>query len=333
MAALLERAEFKFPEGKGAPRAAPKTGAPAELTNDLVVNARDAIVELWKQRGYVKMKAAARKAKLGYALDREEALGYVVASALHMPLLTPFEARYIGKRAGTLPVFEKLAGHKKRGTTVSRECIALLDESAPLSFALPKTKPKPLLPAVAAPSIPPPPSAPSPSAPLPPPPTPPLLPPLPPPSVPLQEPAADVSSQVDFIDAGNPSVAFFAARRHPEIPGYRGRPGGDEVERYWDPAKPPCVPSDHRPASLFNSREAAEAAGAAHRVEQFAPRPDDGDGDFDEEQYELACVKHKHALRRLREGKRGASYQALPMWSRGPCHVALGGADSRTGVL
>ena len=40
----------------------------------------------------------------------------MVTSALHMPLLTPFEARTIGKRAGSLPIFSKLAGYKKRGT-------------------------------------------------------------------------------------------------------------------------------------------------------------------------------------------------------------------------
>jgi hypothetical protein len=300
VAALLERAEFKFPEGNGAPRAAPKTGAPAELTNDLVVNARDAILELWNVRGYVKMKAPERKAKLGYALDREEALGYVVASALHKPLLTAFEARCIGKRAGTLPVFEKLAGHKKRGTTASPECIALLNEAAPLSFAPPKAKPPAPTPLPeATPPTPLPPPPPPPSAPL----LPAPLPPLPPPSLPLQLQPAAVSPQVqvDFSDAGDCSVAFFSEKRHPEIPGFRGRPGGGGDEIYWDPARPPCVPSDHRPANLFNSREAAEAAAAAARVEQFSPYPDeDGEDDcFDEDEYELACLKHKQALRRL----------------------------------
>ena len=97
-------------------------------------------------------------------------------------------------------------------------------------------------------------------------------------------------------------MAFWATKRHPEIPGYRGRPGGDEAERFWNPAAPPCVPSDHRPTCLFSSRLAAEAAAAASRVEHFAPRPDsDGEDEyFDEELYELACVKHKHALRHLR---------------------------------
>ena len=36
-----------FPEGLGRPRAAPKVGAPAQLINALVVNAKSAIDELW----------------------------------------------------------------------------------------------------------------------------------------------------------------------------------------------------------------------------------------------------------------------------------------------
>ena len=124
--------------------------------------------------------------------------------------------------------------------------------------------------------------------------------PLPPPSVPL----AESTPQVDYAEAGDTSVGFWATARHPEIPGYRGRPGGDQAERYWNPAKPPCVPSDHRPAHLFNSREAAEASGAASRVERFAPRPEEDyaeDECFEcyEEEYEIACVRHKHTLRRL----------------------------------
>ena len=129
-----------FPAGKGAPKAVAKEGAAAELTNDLVAHAKEAIDALWKARGYVKMKAAERKQHLGYALDREEALGYVVASALqlHKPLLTAAEARTIGKRRGSLPVFSKLAEYKKRGTTGSVACVSLLAEAAPLSFAPPK---------------------------------------------------------------------------------------------------------------------------------------------------------------------------------------------------
>ena len=60
------------------------------------------------------------------------------------------------------------------------------------------------------------------------------------------------------------------------IPGYRGLPGGDAEERFWNPEKPPCVPSDHRPAHLSNSREAAEAGlrGPGNQpAEGAAPQP------------------------------------------------------------
>ena len=113
------------------------------------------------------------------------------------------------------------------------------------------------------------------------------------------------------------------------------------VERYWNPAMPPCVPSDHRPAHLFNSRDAAEAAGMASRVEQFEPRSDDDECDTNEEQYELAVIKHKHALQRLREAFPGIDEQhhtrlcpcgrgALAMWpwvvqnaKRGFCECSM----------
>ena len=107
---------------------------------------------------------------------------------------------------------------------------------------------------------------------------------------------------MDYVDAGDTRYGLWATERHPDIPGYRGRPGGDEEERYWNPERPPCVPSDHRPANLFTSKEAAETAGAAARVERFAPKPDsDGEDEcFNEEAYDVACVKYKHALRRLK---------------------------------
>ena len=86
----------------------------------------------------------------------------------------------------------------------------------------------------------------------------------------------------------------------PAPPGYRGVPCADDEERYWDPKKAPCVPSDCRPQHLFNSRVAAEAVFAALCVEWAHPSPDGFDsGDPDEERYENACVKHKFAVRRL----------------------------------
>ena len=103
------RADNLFPESKGAPKAVAEVGGTASLNNLLVVRAKEGIDDLWKARGYLKMKTAQRKQRLGYSLDREEALGYLVTSALHMPLLSPDEARTIGKRAGSLPIFSKLA--------------------------------------------------------------------------------------------------------------------------------------------------------------------------------------------------------------------------------
>eukprot|EP00966_Prymnesium_polylepis_P009428 217401-Prymnesium_polylepis.1 len=88
-----------FPEGQERVQAARKVGGAAPLVNALIVNTKDAIDELWNVRGYVSMKGAQIKQRLGYALDREEALGYVVTSALALPLLSPLEARAIGKRA------------------------------------------------------------------------------------------------------------------------------------------------------------------------------------------------------------------------------------------
>lgn len=138
------------------------------------------------------------------------------------------------------------------------------------------------------------------------------LPSPPPAAMPQSTPvAAEPKPQVDFTGVGDLSVPFFANRRHPEIAGYRGRPGGDDEERFWNPTMPPCVPSDRRPARLFNSREAAEAAGAASRVEDLAPPPPDDEEygeddhnpmwDFNEDEYEVACLKHRQKLRRLRE--------------------------------
>ena len=110
--------------------------------------------------------------------------------------------------------------------------------------------------------------------------------------------------RVDYTGAGDTSKPFWAAARHPEIKGYRGRPGGgggDPDERYWNPRKPPCVPSDDRPEHLFNTRVAAEAASAASMVEAWEPPPYEDEYYCDEERYALACVKHEHAIRRLRE--------------------------------
>ena len=51
MALLLQMADAMFPEGQGAPRAMAKVDAAAEESNELLVNAKEAVDELWRQRG------------------------------------------------------------------------------------------------------------------------------------------------------------------------------------------------------------------------------------------------------------------------------------------
>lgn len=43
VAALQQMAESMFPEGKGSPSAAAKAAAAAELTNELIVHAKEAV--------------------------------------------------------------------------------------------------------------------------------------------------------------------------------------------------------------------------------------------------------------------------------------------------
>ena len=63
---LLERAEVKFPEGTNGPKVAPKDGAPADLTNELIVNAKEALKLHWAKRRYDKMQPKQQHAALGY---------------------------------------------------------------------------------------------------------------------------------------------------------------------------------------------------------------------------------------------------------------------------
>jgi hypothetical protein len=60
------------------------------------------------------------KEKLGYALDRYEAVAYLVTGAMHLPLLSPSEAWTIGKRITNIigksgTVGSKLKALRKRG--------------------------------------------------------------------------------------------------------------------------------------------------------------------------------------------------------------------------
>ena len=63
-AALLAIAECLFPEGKEMPKAVAKLGAAAELTNELAVNAKDAIDSLWMaQRAAAEPRSSWRRAR------------------------------------------------------------------------------------------------------------------------------------------------------------------------------------------------------------------------------------------------------------------------------
>ena len=82
VAMCLETAFGMFPEGKGGPKAVPKTEKAAPLTNALLVNASKAVGKFWEARGYDPKKPEVTKAKLGYALDTYDATAYVVLSKL-----------------------------------------------------------------------------------------------------------------------------------------------------------------------------------------------------------------------------------------------------------
>ena len=142
---LLQEAEKIFPEGAGAPRAMPRRGVAAQKTNGLLENVKKAIDALWKQRGYDPKKPALTKARLGYALDKEEAAGYVVTGAMNLPRHSAEEARAIGKRLVSIvgesgSVGARLKALRKRGTAAAGEVAALLGEEASLSLVPPAHK-------------------------------------------------------------------------------------------------------------------------------------------------------------------------------------------------
>ena len=50
------------------------------------MNGKDAVDDMWKERGYKDMTPDEIRDRLGYRLDREEATGCVVTSARNLPL-------------------------------------------------------------------------------------------------------------------------------------------------------------------------------------------------------------------------------------------------------
>ena len=139
VASLLQRLQIMFPEGLGRAKRGPRDGLACPMINMLIVNAKAAVDEFWKVRGYVTLKPDEIKGKLGFRLDREEAMGHVVTSALHLPLLSGDEARVIGKRASGMlgakgAIGKPLASLTKRGVST----VQLLQAKASLSLAPPK---------------------------------------------------------------------------------------------------------------------------------------------------------------------------------------------------
>ena len=202
---LLAKAIGMFPEGVGAPKAFAKVGTTAaKLTNGLLEIAKDATDAFFRQRGYKPTTPAATKAKLGYALDKYETAAYLVTGAMHLPLISKFEAWFIGKRINNIigasgTIGSQLKPLRKRGKAAASQVAALLRAPAALNFDDPPPRP-----AAAAPPA----AAPAPSPPPPPPPMP-LPPPMPPPSTPLP-PAAESSPQARWTTS-TPAIAASAS--------------------------------------------------------------------------------------------------------------------------
>ena len=75
---LLQMADAMFPEGQGAPRAIAKDGAAATKSNELLVNAKEAVDGLWMARGYKKMKSLSCYREAAIDVKRAHKLGLVV---------------------------------------------------------------------------------------------------------------------------------------------------------------------------------------------------------------------------------------------------------------
>ena len=159
-------------------------------------------------------------------------------------------------------------------------------------------------PAEECPSEEPPPPTPSPTQP------PPQPPPLPPPIVPLG--AADRTEYGHFrgrYEGDPPKFQWIDC----DIPGYRG-PGSHDDAVYWNPRKPPCVPSDYRPAHLISSRLCAEAVCAARRLELFMPceGKDPYDAEHDVEYYECTPTRSS-------SGGCTSCIRSSQTWMHAPC--------------
>ena len=138
---LLPKIDGMLPEGVGKRSAFVKTGPAARLTNELLENAKLTVDKLWKQRGYDPKKPEVIKARLGYACDQYEASAYLVTGALHMPLISHEEAKFIGKRIQNIvgksgSIGKQLMPLRKRGAASAPQVRALLQQAAALSVEI-----------------------------------------------------------------------------------------------------------------------------------------------------------------------------------------------------
>ena len=286
-AALLQRAEYMFLEGFGRPLAAPKVGAPAPFINALLCNSKAAVDALWKQRGYTTMKAAVIESRLGYKLDREEAKGYVLTGALHRPLLSPKEARTIGKRIDNSlgakgALGKELAEHKKRGTSSAE----LLQAAATLSLAPPARTT----------AAPPPPAE---------------KPPAPPPPEPSPPP---------WTDADDAVADAVRATLHPPPPSC-----GNRVQQTREDGSHIATAAFVK--ELEASLLVGKAIVAAYWLEQYIPweqdeddeeepHPIQGSDEFEVEEETLrATIKYKYALKRLDVAYPGFQFGVSTAWA------------------
>ena len=306
-----------LPEGVGKRRAFVKTGPASPLTNELLENAKLAVEKLWKQRSYDPKKPEAIKAKLGYACDQYEASAYLVTGALHKPLISHEEAKYIGKRITNIigksgSVGKQLVPLKKRGAASAPQIRALLLQPAALNFEPPPRAAPAPAPAPAPQPLPP---APAPSPPVQPP-------PLPPPTMPVFVERERVVYEHPIPKRVGRDLVY----GDDAAPGYRAIPANGfgiegEDTRCWDPRAAPCVPSDYRPARTFRSFAAANATAKAARVEMFMQPPDydpESLDHYDQENDEVSRVQYKWAMSKLQD--QGLCPDPCPMFAHASQH-------------
>ena len=88
-ASAAEAAHEHVPGGRGRSKLMAEINTVAKKTNGLLVDAKEAaVVKFWKARSYDPHEPEVTKLKLGYALDQEEALGYLVVRAVGLKPLS-----------------------------------------------------------------------------------------------------------------------------------------------------------------------------------------------------------------------------------------------------